>query len=58
MDLQQAIRERHSVRKYTDRPIEPEKAAEALPALRRPDAFVHKLQDNVARIGVHHHVEG
>lgn len=58
MDLQQAIRERHSVRKYTDRPIEPEKAAEALPALRRPYAFVYKLQDNVARIGVHHHVEG
>jgi hypothetical protein len=28
MDLQQAIRERHSVRKYTDRPIEPKKAAE------------------------------
>ena len=28
MDLQQAIRERHSVRKYTDRPVEPEKAAE------------------------------
>lgn len=56
--MQQAIHERHSVRKYTDRPIEPEKAAEALPALRRPYAFVHELQDNVTRIGVHHHVEG
>jgi hypothetical protein len=30
----------------------------ALAVLRRPDAFVHELQDNVARIGVHHHVEG
>lgn len=58
MDLQQAIRKRHSVRKYTDRPIEPEKAAEGLIALRRPYAFVHEFQDNVARIGVHHHVEG
>ena len=28
MDLQQAIRERHAVRKYTDKPIEPEKATE------------------------------
>ena len=58
MDLQQAIRERHSVRKYTDRPIEPEKAAKGLIGFCRPDAFVHELQDNVARIGVHHHVEG
>lgn len=30
----------------------------ALIALRRPEAFVHEFQDNVARIGVHHHVEG
>ena len=36
----------------------PRRRQKALPALRRPDAFVHELQDNVARIGVHHHVEG
>ena len=33
MDILQAMKERHSVRRYTDKPIEPEKVAEIKKAI-------------------------
>ena len=47
MDILQAMKERHSVRRYTDKPIEPEKIAEiekAISAINEETALNNLLE--------------